>query len=192
MNHPADARLALYAGGEIGVWARWRVERHLAGCAQCRRQVGSFQSDRDRLREACADLPQGLDFDRLASEMGANIRVGLAAGECVGPVGPRVLRPRWHRAVILAPVLLPVLAVLIFVLQWKRPHPQAELVPWVEGTVIAATSEGIELKQGDRILTLRPPNVGDATYLVSTQGTVRADYVDEETGQVTIHSVYAQ
>jgi len=48
------------------------------------------------------------------------------------------------------------------------------------------------LKQGDRMLTLRPPNVGDVTYLVSAQGTLRADYVDEETGQVTIHNVYAQ
>ena len=192
MNHPAETRLALYAGGEIGRWARWRAERHLAGCTQCRSQADAFRSDTDRLRQACADLPQGLDFDRAASEMRANIRVGLAAGECVGPVAPRVLRPRWHRGIILAPVVLPVLAVLIFVMQWNRPHPQAEVVPWVDGTVIAATSEGIELKQGDRMLTLRPPNVGDGTYLVSTQGTVRADYVDEETGQVTIHNVYAQ
>jgi len=192
MNHPAEARLALFAGGEIGRWARWRVERHLAGCAQCRGQVDAFRSDADRLRQACANLPQGLDFDRLASEMRANIRVGLAAGECVGPVAPRVIRPRWHRVVILAPVLLPLLAVLVFVQQLKRPHPQAEAVPWVQGTVIAATSDGIELKQGDRMLTLRPPNVGDVTYLVSAQGTLRADYVDEETGQVTIHNVYAQ
>ena len=30
------------------------------------------------------------------------------------------------------------------------------------------------------------------TYLVNAQGTLRARYVDSETGQVTIHNVYAQ
>jgi hypothetical protein len=103
-----------------------------------------------------------------------------------------VRRPRWHRAVILAPVLLPVVAVLVFVVETRRPPSRADVVPWVEGTLMESTAEGIELKQGDRMLSLRHPNVGDVTYLVSTQGTIRADYVDEETGQVTIHSVYAQ
>ena len=43
-----------------------------------------------RSRSACAsaaEMPEGLDWDRLAAEMTANIRVGLAAGECVAPRG---------------------------------------------------------------------------------------------------------
>jgi len=192
MSHPSEQRLALYAGGELGAWSRWSVGQHVAGCAQCRGDVVAFQAARDRLREARSDWPGGLDWNRLASEMKANIHVGLAAGECVGPVAPRLARPRWQRAVILAPIVLPLVAVLLFVLDLRRPRPQAESTVWVEGTVLAATSEGIEWKQGDRMLSLQHPNVGEVNYLVNAQGTVRASYVDEETGQVTIHNVYAQ
>lgn len=192
MSHPNDVRLALYAGDELGAWSRWSVGRHVSGCARCRKEVAALQAARDRLREVRSDWPAGLDWNRLASEMKANIHVGLAAGECVGPVAPRLPRPRWQRAVILAPVVLPLLAVLFFVLDLKRPRPDSDAALWVEGTVLAATSEGIELKQGDRMLSLQHPNVGDVDYLVNAQGTVRASYVDEETGQVTIHNVYAQ
>ncbi len=192
MTHPADSRLALYAGGELGAWSRWRVGRHLASCARCRQQTAAFQAARDRLREARSDWPAGLDWNRLASEMKANIHVGMAAGECVGPVAPRPARPRWQRAVILAPVALPLVAVLLFVLDLRRPSPATDAPAWVEGTVIAVTPEGIELKQGDRMLSLRHLNVGEVDYLVNAQGTLRASYVDEETGQVTIHNVYAQ
>ncbi|MCC7174920.1 MAG: hypothetical protein IT159_06965 [Bryobacterales bacterium] len=192
MSHPSETRLALYAGRELGVWSRWAVSRHVSRCSQCHDQVRAFVADKERLRRACAEFPAGLEWERLASEMTANIRVGLAAGECVGPLTQRLARPRWQRAVILAPVILPLIAVLVFVVHFQRPQPRQEFSPYVEGTVIAATAEGLELKQGDRMLTLRHPGAGEATYMVNAQGTMRADFVDADTGQVTIHSVYAQ
>jgi hypothetical protein len=192
MIHPGQTGLALFAGGELGAWRRWRIARHVAGCQQCLAHVRDFQSARESLRRARTGPPEDLDWEQLASEIKANIRVGLAAGECVGPLAPRVLRPRWHRAILLAPVALPLIAILFLGLWFGRPRPQPEGTPWVDGTVVQATSEGIELKRGDRMLSLRHPSTGEVTYAVNVQGTVRARYVDEETGQVTIHNVYAQ
>jgi hypothetical protein len=133
-----------------------------------------------------------VNWDRLAAEITANIHLGLAAGECVGAPAARIPRPGWHRAVILAPVAVPLLVLLVAGLWFARPRPQVSAPQWVEGTVIQATAEGIELRRGDRMLSLRHPGAGDVTYAVNAQGTVRARYVDEETGQVTIHNVYAQ
>jgi hypothetical protein len=124
--------------------------------------------------------------------MTANIHVGLAAGACVEPPAARVPKARWHRAVILAPVVVPLIVLLVIGLWFERPRPRASQAPWVDGTVIEATAEGIELKQGDRMLNLRHPDASDVTYAVNAQGTVRARYFDGETGQVTIHNVYAQ
>ncbi len=56
--------------------------------------------------------------------MKANIRVGLAAGECVGPVGTRSARRRWQRAVILAPLVVPVVALLLIGVWLGMPRPQ--------------------------------------------------------------------
>ena len=81
MSHPSETRLALYAGRELGVWSRWAVSRHVSRCSQCHDQVRAFVADKERLRRACAEFPAGLEWERLASEMTANIRVGLAAGE---------------------------------------------------------------------------------------------------------------
>jgi hypothetical protein len=192
MIHPSEASLALYAGGELGLWARWRLRAHLSACPECRRMVEQFLAVRDGLRWSQSEMPAGVQWDRLASEMTANIHVGLAAGECVGPAGVRRVRPRWHRAVIWAPAAVPVVALLVVGIwrQWPRSQPSPSA--WVDGTVVEATSEGIEWKQGDRMLSLRHPTAGDVTYAVDAQGTVRAGYVDTETGQVTIHNVYAQ
>ena len=39
--------------------------------------------------EEADQIPEGVNWDRLAAEMTANIRVGLAAGECVAPQRPQ-------------------------------------------------------------------------------------------------------
>ena len=192
MTHSRETSLALYAGGELSLLARWRVGRHVAGCSECRRLVEQFQSAREQLSSTRPDLPEGATWDRLAEEMKANIHVGLAAGECVGAPVSRALRPRWQRAVILAPVVVPLLALLVIGVWFGRPRPRASQSQWVDGTVIQATAEGIDLKQGDRMLSLQHPSAGDVTYAVNAQGTVSNRYVDKETGQVTIHNVYAQ
>src|SRR5207244_4437775 len=54
MKHPAQATLALHAGGDLGLLARWRTERHVAQCDRCREEVAAF----DSLREALPDLTE--------------------------------------------------------------------------------------------------------------------------------------
>src|SRR4051794_31048817 len=89
MKHPDQATLALHAGGDLGRFAAWRTERHLAQCADCREEVATYQEMREILPEL-NELPD-LQWNRLASEMQANIRLGLSAGECVreAPVASR-------------------------------------------------------------------------------------------------------
>lgn len=193
LKHPRQNELALLAGGDLSMWSHWRVERHVARCGACQDQVRAFQAARARLCSERERLPEDRDWDSLAAEITGNIRVGLAAGACVGPVAaPRAARPRWHKAILAAPVALPLIAVLALAILYLRQRPQTEVAPWVEGTVVEATAGGIELRRGDRMLSLRQAGSGDVTYAVNAQGTVRASYVDSETGQVTIHNVYAQ
>jgi len=188
MTHPSETCLALLAGGDLGLWARWRVGRHLARCSQCRREIEEFLTARGRLRDSCAGMPDGVNWDRLAREMTANIHVGLAAGECVGPDEAEVRRFGWRTVVVLAPVV----ALVLLGVWLQGPQSRPAKATWVEGTVLETTSGGIELRQGDRMLSLRHPEAGDVTFVVNTQGTLRARYIDSETGQVTIHNVYVQ
>src|ERR1700733_12779067 len=83
MRHPVPAQIALFAGGDLGRWERWRIARHIAHCSECRHEVQSLRDAASQLRELTdqmADLPNGLNWNRLAEEMRGNIRVGLAAG----------------------------------------------------------------------------------------------------------------
>ena len=188
MTHPSETCLALLAGGDLGVWARWRAGRHLARCSRCRQEVEEFRTARDRLRYSHAGMPDGVNWDWLAREMIANVHVGLAAGECVGPDEAEVQRFGWRTVAAVATVA----ALVLFGVWLQGPRPRPAKAAWVDGTVLEATSGGIELRQGDRMLSLRHPEAGDVTFVVNTQGTLRARYIDSETGQVTIHNVYAQ
>ena len=60
------------------------------------------------------------------------------------------------------------------------------------GPVIEASSEGIELRKGGGALGVSQDSGKLMTVSVSTQGSASAHYVDQDTGQVTITSVYAQ
>src|ERR1051325_2686800 len=81
MKHPNEETLALHAGGDLGFFARRRVERHLSRCERCRDEIAAFGAVREVLPEL-AEIPE-IPWNRLAAEMKANIRLGIAAGECV-------------------------------------------------------------------------------------------------------------
>jgi hypothetical protein len=133
-------------------------------------------------------MPAEVNWNRLAAEMRGNIRVGLAAGECVGPAEPEQTRLGWRIAATLAPITL-----VVLIGWWLQPsRPSLTALPEAEGIVLGATAGAIELRQGNRVLSLQHPVVGDVTYTVNVQGTLRARYVDSETGQVTINHVYAE
>src|SRR5580698_2757936 len=81
MNHPRENDLALLAGGEAGRIRRFLLDRHVRTCADCRETIREYRELRAELAEP--GLPD-LNWNFLAADMRANIRLGLEAGACVG------------------------------------------------------------------------------------------------------------
>ena len=191
MNHPSDATLALYAGGDLGLLARWRTERHLAGCERCREEVEAYSDMRADAAGTGRDCPT-LHWNRLAAEMKANIRLGLAAGECVRePRRRAVARVRWFGSRALVSYAS-IAALLVASVLLERPVPQTPARDAAEVT-LRATSERHRI-EGRRAGAepAAPARRATVTSSVGAQGSMRARYVDSETGYVTINNVYAQ
>lgn len=189
MRHPEESILALYAGADLPLWRRWRIRLHLRRCDRCRAEVQEFRRMRETLAAASqeAPFPEAV-WERIAAEMQANIRLALAAGACVAAHEPARRRPWARAAALAAPVLL--LALVGVWLQHSRPQGTAPGSG--EDLLLEATGAGIELRQGNRaVLILRHPEPERVTLSGSAQGSLRARWVDEETGQVTIQNVYA-
>lgn len=192
-RHPGEAGLALYAGGELGRWRRWHIERHLVSCAECRRDVSDFSALRAETR-ALSELPE-LSWGPMAAEMRANIRLGLQAGECVSRPTASPTRFNWRVLAACASLA----ALLVVSLLIERPaRPVAESQP-PEVAVLETSGSGIQVTEGEQTMMLlneRAQRSGtkggkDVNYL-ATGGTLRARYVDAETGYVTINNVYVQ
>src|SRR5713226_841925 len=91
-RHPSEPDLALFAGGELGPLARWRIEGHVAACAECREAVGEFFELRSRVIDL-GELPQ-VDW----AGMSASIRRRVASGrQDQKDAQPwlELLRPSW-------------------------------------------------------------------------------------------------
>jgi anti-sigma factor RsiW len=187
-KHPSEAELALFAGGDLGTWQRWRVERHVRACAACRREVSEFSELRAAV-PGMMELPE-ISWTKLAVEMKANIRLGLEAGECVsagqsqghGIFSVRALAVCGSLALLLAAFLL------------ERPVPRIEAVNAAEAPFMESSGAGIQSKAGDQaimMLNTRARDARNVDYLASGNA-MRARYVDNETGYVTINNVYAQ
>jgi len=56
VGHPNERDLALFAGGELGPLARWRIEKHLQNCSRCEELVADFFHLQGELAEL-AELP---------------------------------------------------------------------------------------------------------------------------------------
>ncbi len=185
--HPSEANLALFAGGELNLWTRWRIGAHAARCESCRQTMEQFRSAREWTR-GNADMPPEIRWNQLAAEMKANIRVGLAAGECVAPASVAPVRLRWRVAAGMAAFAL------VLISGWfvYLPGPKLPAFDRAEGILLEATPAGVELKENDRALSLLQPHAEHVTVSVNATGVVRARYVDSETGYVTINHVYSQ
>jgi anti-sigma factor RsiW len=202
MRHPDERKIALYACGDAGWMERVSVGSHIARCAACQEQVESYRRDQELLRRDAAQLPAGLEWNRLAAEMTANIRVGLEAGECV-PAPPAV---KQRRPLVWRPVLagagLALVLISGFYLNvpaeqrasllrsaeriWMNPAPAEDVVS------LTATRNGIEVRENGSALTMMNPGATPTVVVMNTRGSLRARYVDSDTGQVTITNVYAQ
>ena len=166
--------------------ARWRTQRHLAKCGDCRDEAAAFHRVRAILPEL-AGTPD-VSWNRLAAEMKANIRLGLAAGECV-----RTGQLPWRETPLFtrarAVVAFTSVVVLLFAgLVLQHPAPGT---PKYDGVVVQTTANGIQVREGGQALRLLHSGAQNVLYSVGAQGSMRARYVDPETGYVTINNVYA-
>ena len=201
MRHPDERQLALYAGEDCGWIERFSIRRHVARCRSCRSLAEAYKEDRESVRREAAQLPPEMDWDRVAAEMTANIRVGLEAGECVADSTRRPLRVSWRpafAAVALATVLLAGWYLNFPVDQrmslgrgiarlWNRQPARA-----AAGVSLETTRNGIQVSENGSALAMMNPTAAPQVVVVNTSGSLRASYVDDDTGQVTVTNVYAQ
>ena len=187
MKHPSQEVLALHAGGDLGWMARWKTARHLAGCERCALELAAF----GKLRETLPDLKQipEVPWNRIAADMRGNIRLGLAAGECVRS-SDRPLRdsPLFSgaRATL---ALASVLALTVTGLMLEGPAPR---MARANEPMVQATENGIQSRSGDQAFGLMHSGASSVTYTVGAQGTLGARYTDPETGYVTMTKVYVE
>jgi len=191
MGHLKETTLALHASGDLGWFAAWRAERHLASCERCRAEVESFREMREELPDI-AELPD-VQWNRLAAEMRANIRLGLAAGECVREAEEAETEPsplfNTARAVL---AFAGVFTLVVTGLVLERPTPST--VSASSEPMVQAVSHGIQRRAGDQGFGLMHAGVRDVDVIktVSAQGTMGARYMDPQTGLVTMTKVYVE
>jgi hypothetical protein len=192
MKHPGQSDLALYAGGDLGFLERWRVGRHVGGCTDCQHDVEALRNSVVVLRAETSELPQNINWDRLAGEMTANIRVGLEAGECVGPVREKSVSSNglgWRAAAVMAAMSV------VLLMAWALNPPNRPTVGMRGRSVeIRNTATGLELNEnGSALVLLHGRGVrAQKPIIVSAPGALRARFVDEDTDQITINHVYAE
>jgi hypothetical protein len=219
VKHPAPAQIALFSGGDLGRWERWRIARHVSHCTECRGEVQALRDAGVELRELAGqmpELPNGLNWNRLADEITGNIRVGLAAGEAIALFDkPQRTRHRlgwslfsWNAALVVLGAM-----VIFGIAFWTSLPPQqadhlltslqrirAERIgtlvhsapgttPNPEDVIIEASSAGIQVRENGRALSLIPHSDG-ATVSVDMHGSAGVHFVDADTGQVTTNKVY--
>lgn len=212
-QHIAETDLALYVSGDLGLVRRASVRFHASRCERCRGLVEAYRADRGRVREIAAEMPEGVDWDRLSAEMTANIRVGLAAGECVAP---RQRKPGVNLTVSWRPAAIAAGAVVLLSVAWLLNMPSGttnelgramSAILHGHGSVanpaihsgaeddrrpvVVANQLGIELRENNNVMGAsqdeRPVSVS-----LSVQGSASARYVNADTGQISITSVYVQ
>jgi len=193
VNHPTQADLALYAHADLG-WARsLLLDRHLRRCDGCRREVDAFRQTREAVQESGAEFPPELHWAKLASEMRANIRLGLEAGAIAGPIPVAGREANWMSGYRSAAAMASITVLVCSAWLLNRPAPQPPPIALDgPGIVLRATPTGISMEGNGRSLALMHRGAEKVTLTVGMQGSLRARYLDEETGEVTIHHVYAE
>lgn len=132
------------------------------------------------------NLPEYFAWEDLAAEMKANILVGLEAGEVVrsrpvaAPLG-------WKAGVTFAGIALLVVSGYWLGLSGHLMRPEEP-----HTAILEAHPGGLELQTRETALTVVYPRENGQQALSGGLGSIRADYVDEETGQLTVAHVYAE
>ncbi len=189
MKHPNQATLALHAGGDLGFFARWRTERHVSQCDRCRDELDAFMATREIIPEL-AEIPE-IPWNRMAAEMRANIRLGLEAGECVRGAEPPLRETPVFTGMRAAVAMASIVALMVTGVILEHPIPAPTVAVADDGMVVQSTGNGIQVRKGGQALGLMNHSQ-HVTYSTDAQGSMRARYVDPDTGYVTINNVYAE
>jgi hypothetical protein len=184
MNHPSEADLALLAGGDVPFPRSFAMKRHVRHCEQCAAEMEEYCAVRSDTADA---MPPGVDWNYLALEMRANIRLGLEAGKCVRE--PRfALRRDWNPriAIALAGAVVLIVSGAFFA---GEHYKAADRLPAT--AILRSTAQGVEVRSGLSSLELlnRKASISDQT--IGAEGQIGVRYVDES-GAVTINNVYLQ
>jgi hypothetical protein len=207
MTHPDEIQLALFAGDDLGAWKRWRVSRHVSGCGTCARAIQELQAGREQLRDLAASMPESVNWPRLTEEITGNIRVGLAAGECIAGFEKR---PRVKSGLVTNAAMVMACATVVAVgaLWIELPKTETDhLITTLKGirferigkvmrgsslraseAVIEASPLSIEIKENGSAFSLLHPH--GASISVNMQGSAGVRYIDADTDQVTTNRVY--
>ena len=217
-RHAKETDLALFASGDANLWRGLRLRLHLGRCPQCREIASAYRADREWLKQESSRMPAGVDWEHLAPEMTANIRVGLEAGECVAPrrrrrpaqaMAFRIRRMQFHLSFGWAAAVAAVgVTLLIGAALWLNfPPSDKEVLSKAmsqlfhgrgimesedAGPMVEASDSGIVLRGNGGALKISQGALRPVAVSVSAQGSASARYVDADTGQMTITSVYVQ
>jgi hypothetical protein len=144
-----------------------------------------------------------MNWDALAADMRANIRLGLEAGACVRE---KRVRRRVNPRLAVAFASLMVVVAASFLLRGSHSLIPSEttaartVMPAyepgagtaTEASTLEANRDGIALKTGPASMTLLGRQGSTLSQTASAEGEIRARYVDGNTGVVTINNVYLQ
>lgn len=185
MKHLGDRTLALLAGGDAGWLESVRARHHVDRCAECRASLSLLRSAIAESRGLAEELPPSVDWDALSREIHGNIRVGLEAAACVA-VRPVRSPVDWRAAVSIGALTA------VALVGWVLNSPGRVVQPLARVETPAAsvlvTPAGIEISDGRQGVSMLNPRAGRVTYALDPRG-ARAQYVDAETGQMTITRV---
>jgi len=179
-THPSETDLALLAGGECSGVSRFFLQRHVRECRECTAKVAQFEILRADLARIA---PPELDWNRLAAEMKANIRLGIEAGECVRDAETR---HRWNPRLAMAFASLTFLICASLTMK-STVAPVQNALRTTNQPVLESTGAGLELRDGLSSFALLNRSGSLADQTVSAQGEIRACNV--ENGTVTITNV---
>jgi hypothetical protein len=201
-SHPTLEDLALASRGDLPFFQQRQVKRHVRYCPTCEHELENYRSLVDGIKhqseaEALTTGEMLLDWQRLEREMAGNIKVGIAAAQCI----QRSSGDGFHRWRL--PALVAALSV-IFVAGWLINVPRDDMDRVVtafrsairsqhpNGIVLETNPHGVSVRFQGASLTLLHPTTARATASFTSASSVGERYMDDETGQVTIANVYGQ
>ncbi len=191
MTHPSETDMALYAGIDLGWLRQFQVNWHVRDCSECQQAADEFS----QIRSTRNTLPE-VNWNRMALEMKANIRLGLAAGECVGFRPVKRTTVSGQRLVFAGALLTVLFVVGVWVggpalrTDFLQRISSGSLQRTALGTVLEGSGSGIQVRGMRQTLRILNPAAMNVVYSVGAQGELRARSLDPETGNVAITHVY--